>query len=50
MKKIEMYHNALTITLDESFEDFQRSNIAKGLSEDTIKDYYNCFKFFRQIL
>ena len=47
MKKIEMYDNSLTISLDEAFEDFQRSNVAKGLAEDTIKDYYNGFKCFR---
>lgn len=49
MNKIVLQNNQ-NITLEKAFENFQRYNKAKSLSNASIEDYERCIKFFRQIL
>lgn len=46
-KRIHLQNFENDITLEEAFEEFQNCNFSKNLSNETLKYYDNCFKYFR---
>jgi len=42
--------NCATLTLDETYDKFEKNREARNLSSETMKEYYNNYRYFCEFL